>query len=126
MDPGPEYESRLGNATVRMNGRMVGVAAGQILERGMLVTRKGPAVPAGPGAVRGGVGVLENGSDNRGGRDGDREVCVLGSGTVICVRAGADIGEGQEMLKAGKGGTVVPMEDGDDEGLWVASVRGNT
>ena len=109
-----------------MRGRRVGVAAGEILERGMLGTRVGPAVAAGPGAVRGVVGVLENGSDNRGGGDGDREVEVLGSGTVICVRAGADIRTDQTRLKAWKGGTVAPMGDGEDAGLWVASVRGNT
>lgn len=100
MDASPEYESRLGNTTVRMNGRMVGVAAGRCLERGMLVTRDGPAEPADPGAVGGSAGVLENDSDSSGA--GDREVEVLGSGTVICVRAGADIRADQTRLKAWK------------------------
>lgn len=126
MDLGPRYESRLGNTAVRRDVRMVGVAAGRLLERGMLVTLDWPAVPAGPGAMRGTVGVLENGSDNRGGGDGDKAVCVLGSGTIICARAGEEIGADQVRLKAGKGGTVVPMGDGDDERLWVARVRGNT
>ena len=83
MDPGPEYESRLGNATVRMNGRMVGVAAGPILERGMLVTLDGPAVPAGGRGGRGGGGGAGGGrGDRRGGggrRGGGAEGCGEGA-----------------------------------------------
>ena len=91
------------------------VAAGQILEAGMVVTCNGPVRAAGRGAKWYTVGVIESGGNR---------VTVFGSGAATCVRAGMEIGADQVGLKAWDRGTVAPMEEDDRPELLVARVRG--
>ncbi len=97
------------------------VAAGQRLERGMLVTRSGPVMAADRGARQHTVGVIEIDCDSTA---DPKVVSVFGSGAATCVRAGRVIRADQTALKAWDRGSVAPMEEEDQSDLFVARVLG--
>ena len=105
----------IANKAQLYNIQVLPVAAGQILEAGMVVTCNGPVRAAGRGAKWYTVGVIESGGNR---------VTVFGSGAATCVRAGMYIGADQVGLKAWDCGTVAPMEEDDQPELLVARVRG--
>ena len=118
------HECDLGVISNKMelcNTQALPVAAGQRLERGMLVTCNGPVRAAGHGAKWYTVGVIEIDCDSTG---GSKIVSVFGSGAVTCVRAGADIGADQVGLKAWDRGSVAPIGDEDRPDLLVARILG--
>ena len=118
----------ISNKSELYNTQALPVAAGQRLERGMLVTCNGPVRAAGRGAKWYTVGAIEIDCDST---SGPKIISVFGSGAVTCVRVGADIRADQVGLKAWDHGSVARsrMRAGPTcllQGFWAPARSGRS